>query len=193
MIIGICGAKGSGKDTAFKILQSNFPDYKIEKIAFADPIKQFLCSMLQINEDQYDTLKRIDWLDFVDHSTNEIILTTSGRTLVREIGMKMRSYDCTQFVKYVQNKVIGNPDTIYVCTDVRFDNEVQFIKQVMRGKLIRIDRAGYQYDNHVTEQKIENVDCVIKNESFDQFTNNLCRWFNSEVAIEKQSYGINYN
>ena len=189
MIIGFSGPKGCGKDLAYQIIKEQFPDKKIEKIAFADPIKQFLCSLLNIDIDTYDKLKRVQKLSLVDQDTNQTLTTIPGRQLVREIGMMMRDYDEEQFNRYVYQQVASNPDTIYVCTDVRFENEVNLIMDICNGTIVLIEREGYNYDNHVTEQKISRYTYKIKNDTLEQYRHDVCEVFKAVTAHHWVLYG----
>lgn len=182
MIIGFSGPKGCGKDLAYQIIKEQFPDKKIEKIAFADPIKQFLCSLLNIDINTYDKLKRVQSLSLVDQDCNETLTIIPGRQLVREIGMMMRNYDDQQFNRYVYQQVASNPDTVYVCTDVRFENEVELIQDICGGTIVLIERDGYNYDNHVTEQQISRFDYKIKNTTLEQYQKDVRAIFESVTA-----------
>lgn len=181
MIIGFSGPKGCGKDLAYQIIKQNRPNVKIEKIAFADPIKQFLSFLLNIDLETYDKLKRVNNLSLVDSDTNETLTTIPGRQLVREIGMKMRDYDEEQFNRYVFEQVINNPDVVYICTDVRFTNEVELIKHQCYGDIVLIERQGYNYDNHVTETMIEYYDYKIINDDLQSYTERVLTTFDKIV------------
>ena len=191
MIIGFSGPKGCGKDLAYQIIKEQFPDKKIEKIAFADPIKQFLCSLLNIDLETYDRLKRVQSLSLVDQDCNETLTTIPGRQLVREIGMMMRNYDDQQFNRYVYQQVASNPDTVYVCTDVRFENEVELIQDICGGTIVLIERDGYNYDNHVTEQQISRFDYKIKNTTLEQYQKDIRAIFESVTAYHWVMQGDN--
>ena len=51
MIIGICGAKGAGKDTACKVLQRQIPMFQTaRRVAFADKLKDVCAKCLGLSE-----------------------------------------------------------------------------------------------------------------------------------------------
>lgn len=159
MIIALTGSKGSGKDEFFKIAAKNFPQLNICKIAFADPIKHEIINIFNLeSEDQYDRLKRTNlyWTSRMGQNTPHEV---SGRHLVREIGMLMRSYDEDQFVEYVMNEVASEPQSVWVITDLRFDNELEAIKKA-NGIIIKVVRKGMEYDGHATETEIRDEDCT---------------------------------
>ena len=172
IIIGFCGAKGSGKDTGFKLLDQLYPG-EFKRIAFADPIKNTICDIFNLSIDELNILKRVDNIGLINCNDNTIYGQLSGRDLVRKIGMMMRNYDENQFNKYVDSLITNNPNTNFVITDVRFDGEVKLVHE-HNGILIRVDRDDCPYDNHITERKITNVDYVIdNNHSLADYQNQL--------------------
>lgn len=151
MIFGISGFKGSGKDEFFKVLSDLVPTYK--KLAFADPIKtQIQCIFNLQTEQEYDDFKRKEFEG------------VSGRHVVREIGMLMRSYNESQFVEYVYSNLTKN----CCITDVRFQNEMTFIQKLKEKNksvyLVKIKRYNSN-DDHITEQEFADAiyDFVIDN------------------------------
>ena len=173
MIVGFSGAKGSGKDLAYRILKEKYSHLNIEKIAFADPIRLKLFEIFNLNNNTYDILKRS-----LINISNEYgtITTVGGRDIVRGIGMLMRSYDENQFVKYVYDKVIANTDIIYICTDVRFQNEVEMFEK-LGAKIALIQREGFDYDNHPSERLISKYDKLIVNDNIDNFKKQVVDFF----------------
>lgn len=161
LIIGFAGAKGSGKDTGFKLLDELYPN-RFQRVAFADPIKNTICQIFGLTVDQLNTVKRVTDIAIVDTNTNDHYGHLSGRDLVREIGMLMRNYDDQQFNRYVENIIKSNPNQDFIITDVRFDNEIELIKRI-GGVVVRVDRDCCLYDNHVTEQQCQNPDYIIDN------------------------------
>ena len=154
LVIGLHGAKGSGKDQFFKSARSMFPDLDIRKIAYADSIKNHVCRIFGLkDEHQYDTFKRSD-VTFNGQ-------TVPGRNVVREIGMLMRSYDSMQFVDYVERTVLNNPQAIWCITDLRFQNELQSVKHVLDGYVVKIKRPGYEFDGHTTETEFADRLCHV--------------------------------
>ena len=141
MILCLAGLKGSGKDTVYQIIKELDDEYT--KLAFADPIKSKIFEIFQIDEHTYDVLKRQQY----------------WRHIFREIGMLMREYDENQFIKYVE-KNLTNKNII---TDVRFINEIDFLKK-QNAILIKVKRFK-DSDNHITEQDLpdELFDYIIDN------------------------------
>lgn len=168
IVIGLHGAKGSGKDHFFKVAQTHLSYLNVQKLAYADPIKNEVSRIFELqDEEQYDLFKRTNMSYQLPGYMNHIV---PGRQVVREIGMMMRSYNEQQFVKYVEDAVQSNPDVdVWCITDLRFSNELHSIKNNLNGLIVKILREGYTFDGHVTETEIDSSECdyVIRNGSND--------------------------
>lgn len=166
--IAITGPKGSGKDTVAQLIKELYPDYVVNTIAFADPIKKVIQHIFNLDPtsmDQYDLFKRtrveFKLPGYINHDV-------PGRHVVREIGMLMRSYDSDQFTNYVRDQVLGGLQSVKridVVTDLRFDNEYIMMKNI-GAKIIKINRPNYHYDGHITERGFDDhlVDRIIMND-----------------------------
>ena len=164
IVIGLHGAKGSGKDHFYKIVKKAFPLHDVRKIAYADPIKNEIAHIFNLeDEDQYDLFKRNDVSFLLPGYTPKRV---PGRQVVREIGMMMRNYDEHQFTRYVEEQITSAPAAIWCITDLRFDNELKSIQDNLGGIIIKIKRDGFQYDGHVTETELSNdvCDSIIMND-----------------------------
>lgn len=180
VVIGLHGAKGVGKDEFFKVAKRAFPLHDIRKIAYADPIKNEVCRIFGLhNEQEYDWFKRID----VSFSLTGVARrNVEGRRVVREIGMMMRNYDEGQFVRYVESEIAKAPGAIWCITDLRFENELTSIRN-LGGVVVKILREGISYDGHVTETEFSNDRCdyVINNQT------NLLAQYHSDVRSTMES------
>lgn len=169
MIVALTGPKGSGKDTVGLLIKEMYPHLKPETIAFADPIKNVLRHIFQLNDnDEYDRLKRSDLSfssTFKNTDTQTVWKNISARHVVREIGMLMRSYDEKQFTEYVINEIHSDPSKLWVVTDLRFDNEYISLKK-LGARIVKIIRPSYEYDGHITERAFDDhlVDCKLMND-----------------------------
>lgn len=186
LIIGLIGPKGSGKDYAYSILFKHFDN--VDRVAFADPIKNTICELFSLQPDQLELLKRCSLIDFINHNTSQNYGSCIGRDFVRNIGMLMRNYDDQQFNRYVENKIKDNPNTTWVVTDVRFPNEVELIKR-LGGVLIEIHREGYAYDHHVTESGELHHDHLVVND--ENFEDNLVKLINQLMEEHNGDVGTN--
>ena len=68
LIIGFIGPKGSGKDYAYSILFKHFNN--VDRVAFADPIKNTICELFSLQPEQLELIKRCPQIDFINHETN---------------------------------------------------------------------------------------------------------------------------
>lgn len=167
-IIAFSGFKSSGKDMVATLVQETcrqtYPDLTVKTIAFADPIKKVVQGLFDLNPDsteQYDDFKRTNVsYQLPKHLSHSV----SARHLVREIGMLMRSYDERQFIEYVLGIIKNEPDTVWLVTDLRFDNEYNALLQ-HGARFVNITRPGCVGDGHVTEQGLQHkaVDYNIDN------------------------------
>lgn len=192
-IIGLCGAKGVGKDYFYHTVRDKYPNANIRKIAFADPIKQAVSNIFNLHGDeQYDMFKRshitaqhhnVDWPSLVRDVTQ-----IDGRHVVREIGMLMKSYDPHQFTTRLIKAI--DYDAIWCVTDVRFEDEISAIK-TFGGAIVKIKRAGIDYDGHITETEFADDRCdhVINNttNNIEQYQTDVVDVFNDIVAYKNWS------
>lgn len=192
IVIGLHGAKGSGKDQFYKAAKAAFPHLDVRKIAYADPIKHEVCRIFDMHtEEQYDAFKRTNIAyQLPGHLTHHV----PGRQVVREIGMMMRKYDEQQFVRYVETEIRKAPEAIWCITDVRFDNEVASVYDVLGGILIKIKRGGFEFDGHATETEITDDFChsVLYNDgvSLEQYNQSVVKEMTSilqTISIVKES------
>lgn len=154
-IIALTGFKGSGKDTVAKMLFDRYPE--AVHLAFADPIRQRLMDGLNLTLDEYDRFKRRTF------TSGE--LSVNGRDILRLLGMTMRSYDEDQFVRYVENSIqecVKNGRSLFIITDLRFDNELQFLyNEKKRGSevwVVNVTRPDVSSDGHITERGFDHFD-----------------------------------
>jgi hypothetical protein len=144
-LIGIAGRAGSGKDTAGSHLveQHGFQQY-----AFADPIRAMLGALGAfpagdlIDRDAKEAT--IDWLGKSPRQMAQTLGTEWGRELVHPqlwVLMAQRRWDAA--------KAAGHS---LVVTDVRFENEVEWIK-AQGGHVIVLDRPSTEsVSAHASEQ-----------------------------------------
>jgi hypothetical protein len=191
LVIGLCGAKGSGKDHFYHTVKKLYPNKNINKVAYADPIKHKIMHIFNLqSEAEYDTFKRRD----VQYSLGNRVVEQDGRHIVREIGMMMREYDPDQFVNYVEQKIFDSitedPSAIWCITDLRFQNELESIIYPLDGQVVKIKRVGYEYDGHITEKEFcdEQCDIILKNDTnnIEDYEANIRQVFEKLINEENQ-------
>lgn len=156
-VIAITGFKGSGKNTVANYIIDLYKDkFNFETVAFADPIRKQVEFIFKLNgsDKQYDSFKRSTMSFGVGYIGNSTIY---ARRAVREIGMLMRSYDEDQFVRYVDHKIQSDKNKVWIITDLRFQNELDFLKSI-NAYIIKVDR-NVEKDDHITEQGIHDSQC----------------------------------
>lgn len=149
MIIGLMGLKNSGKDSLVKLLQKE-KGIKVYNLKFARGIKDLLENYFDIPSAVYECpiLKEKK----INH------LNKSARELMIELGTYFRKLDKNCWVNYINNHLnnLGTYDFVedkdkvfYIFTDVRFENEIDYIQE-MGGIIIDVSRD----DLYVEEKKI---------------------------------------
>lgn len=168
-IIGITGKKFNGKDTLgnYFVEQMNY-----KRIAFADPLKDACKCIFGFTEEQlYGDKKEVvdDFWRITPRQTLQFVGTDLFRNnmnkLIPDIGNDI-------WVEVVRKKIITelekNPNTCFVITDIRFQNELDMIHQ-LGGKVIRVKRNSLNNydDQHQSEAFIDKlqVDYEINNDN----------------------------
>lgn len=159
-VIGISGLARSGKDTVGNYLVEV---YGFKRIGFADSLKESCRHIFNFNDAQlYGELKEV--VDPYWGFTPRFALQKVGTECMRNV------FDKDIWIKSVANKVLSEPQTNWVLTDVRFENEAQAIKD-WGGKLVKIERplagASGGIAQHPSETSLQNYtgwDYVLKND-----------------------------
>lgn len=155
MLIGIAGAKNSGKDTVGQII-IKLTDGRFKGSKMADPLKNMVCILLSCSREQLEdrTFKETplseEWwsyqmeleggygkivLDYLTTSKEELS-SFQGLTLVKPTPRSIMetlandyfrgSLNPNTFIN-IHNRELGSGD--YVVTDIRYDNEGFYIEE----------------------------------------------------------------
>lgn len=152
MVIGLCGAKGAGKDTVGEYLVSQ---YGFDRFAFADKLKEAVCALFNMSYDDINRFKnnplvtlRIyyeDGLTVANYWTFREILQRMGTEVGRDVFGK------DFWVDLIEEEIKGSSKA--VITDVRFDNEINLVKRHNSAVMWRIERSkSINNDAHASEQ-----------------------------------------
>lgn len=137
--IGFTGLAGAGKNAAAELLM----EFGWEHMAFADPIKEIAQFQFAWNQDK----------------------DAKGRRLLQELGSAGRNYKVNFWVDKARSRLMQVPRVVW--TDVRFQNEVDFIKEERKGLIIRIERVGLKTGSHESElgqSSLKGVDYTVQND-----------------------------
>lgn len=158
--IGLMGLAGVGKDTVRQILED---EHGYQGIAFADPIREMLTELFSLAGADQAYMHRRDLKEATIPQ-----LGTSYRHLAQTLGTEWgRAISPDFWVRVTANR-IGRmkPNTCWVFSDVRFPNEVEFIRECM-GVIWRIERPGIEpVRSHASEMYVQTMqaDLVIEND-----------------------------
>ncbi len=153
-IVGFAGRKGSGKDTCAGVLvERGFRQY-----AFAKPLKDACRHVFDLTEEQ---------LYGDDRETPDVRYGKTPRQLMQLFGVEfIRTHVGEAFWVDKFKAFVDAHDGPVVVSDVRFQNEVDCIKDV-GGKVYLVDRASVSRDDsHVSEkaEELEGLSGVVKND-----------------------------
>lgn len=144
IVIGVGFKKRVGKDTCYEIIRDMFPDRQVKRIAFADPLK----------EEIHELFLKPFGLE------KSILDDTRYKDLVRPLmqgwgSMRREFFDQNYWIKKAFDQ-INDDNTIYVITDVRYYNELLYLKD-HNGISIRVirDSVADLNESHVSEKELE--------------------------------------
>ncbi len=129
MIIALSGARYAGKDTVFNILHTL--NQNMRRFAFADQIKFDLAPLVMTQFNIELTDKHMSTYD------KEFI-----RPLLISYGMMWKQLDTEHWARIVTERITrlksSNPNVIPVVTDVRFEDELSFLKKNLGTEIFHI-------------------------------------------------------
>jgi hypothetical protein len=143
MLVGISGFIGCGKSTVADQLTDQFG---FRKDSFATSLKDAVASMFDWprNMIEGDTKHSREWREQVDEwwATKLGIPNFSPRLALQLIGTDSLRNHFNEGIWFMtlENRIRKNPDLHVVISDVRFPNEVEFIKS-QGGIMVRVDRG----------------------------------------------------
>ena len=186
MIIGLCGAQGSGKDTVANIL---ITEYGFVKLTFASTLKDVVAILFSWPRDLLEGLTEESrlWRETVDDfwSAKLSISSFTPRKALQMIGTDLFRihFNNDIWINIIENKIgamlKNNPNTNIVISDCRFANEFTLIKQFPDSHIIMILREKNNsinklYHSSETEWVNYNFDAILQNDnSIDDLKFNL--------------------
>ena len=194
MIIGLCGAQGSGKDTVANIL---ITEYGFVKLTFASTLKDVVAILFSWPRDLLEGLTEESrlWRETVDDfwSAKLSISGFTPRKALQMIGTDLfrLHFNNDIWISIVENKISAmlknNPNINIVISDCRFANEFSLIKQFPDSHIITILREkNYSINKLVHSSETEwvnyNFDAILQNDnSIDELKSNLKSLLSSKL------------
>jgi chaperonin cofactor prefoldin len=169
-LIGITGFKRSGKDTAGEY----FINKGYIKYAFAGPLKKACKEIFMFSDEQtegddkekHDNIWNISAIQLFQRFGTEIFRERLSDFYPEMENIK-ENFWTYRFKIWYQEQLEKNKDVLIVVTDVRFDNEVDIIKE-LGGIIIKVERNQVtNLDEHKSETSIGKIkhDYLVKNDS----------------------------
>ena len=169
MIIGLSGYAQSGKDTVAEYLVK---ERGFTRVAFADPIREFLLELNPILENGLHLTSVVDEFGWELAKKKEEV-----RRLLQATGVAARKHVDQDLWVIAAMRKMDEGVKDYVITDVRFQNEGVMIKQA-GGQLWRIERIGVgPVNEHVSEHDLDNWE-------FDAYIHNNATIEDLEFAVK---------
>jgi hypothetical protein len=187
-IIGLVGFIGSGKGTVATTLVNH---YNFRQDSFATSLKDACATMFDWPRHllEGDTKESRDWREIVDPWWSEQlgIANFSPRLALQVIGTDTLRNNFHQDIWFLtlRNRVRKNPDQNVVISDVRFPNEVKFIKE-QGGTLVRINRgpAPIWYETALLANKGNTIAKDIMTKTYSDAHFSEWAWVGSAVDYE---------
>jgi hypothetical protein len=170
-VIGITGRKYNGKDTTANYICEK---YGYKQLAFAGPLKDICGKLFGFNDEQlHGSLKETpddSWFDLTPRQVLQFVGTDLFRNHMSELNERFgQDFWLLCAKNYMDRELLKNPDTVFVISDVRFPNEVDFVRK-LNGIVFRVKRKSVnkkKKDTHQSELLIDEleVDYDLKNDS----------------------------
>ncbi len=169
MLIGLLARRTYGKDTIADYLVKN---YGYQKVPLASPLKEACRILFNFDDEQlYGSQKETidpNW-GIAPRQVFQYLGTDVLRNDISKIIPDIKDNFWINNVKIQYKKALKqNPNTKFVISDVRFQNEVDII-QKLGGKVVKIERdlnINDTTDTHESEKSIDfinNYDILVEN------------------------------
>jgi hypothetical protein len=147
LVIGLTGFKRSGKDTVGDYLCEK---YGFTKLSYASALKKACQSIFSFTDEQLygdEEKEKID--EYWKHSPRDILQKVGTELFREKLSEVCEHIGNDIWIRSVdrQIKALNNSDPSrynkFVVTDIRFENEAEFIRK-MNGKIFRVNRFYYE-------------------------------------------------
>ena len=144
IVIGLVGKAGSGKDTVFNLLKEMVPDKEFVRLAFGDEVKKEVADRHQIPVELVEEQKEVF----------RIILQKWGTEYRRKQNERYWIDKVKTQVSFLRDNV-----DVVVLTDVRFLNEVDYVKDECKGFIVKVLGSSRRVmeSEHRSEMELDNI------------------------------------
>ncbi|WP_308583439.1 deoxynucleotide monophosphate kinase [uncultured Pseudomonas sp.] len=160
LLIGLTGKARSGKSTAAEHLVGT---YLLEKYAFADPLRDGLMAIFNLDPTYFEGDRKEQPLVWLDRSPRQLMQSMgtewARNTVHPDVWVKLAEQNLDYMTRAL-GAVLG-----FVVSDVRFENEADLIRQ-RGGTVIHISRKDAQAVNpHISEDGVivRQDDLILRN------------------------------
>lgn len=175
-LIGVTGKKYHGKDTIANYLVSK---YGFTKISFADTLKKSMKEIFSFSDEQLWGNKKEEIDPFWNISPREILQYVGTELFRCNFGNKYPTIRDRIWIMALDKKIKNlneNGITKIVIADVRFPNEVEFIRQ-HNGIILKVVRnlSTKNNDCHISENNIDliNEDVLLSNNIIEKLYDDI--------------------
>ena len=195
LIIGLHGRLQSGKDTTFERIQRYFDGIvPVERLSFADPLKDSAAALLDVSREELERMKLADFISIVvrvpgsDDPNNYRTIGYTGRQYLQRYGTEAHRdvFGDSFWVDQALAKAT-NRGTLYVITDVRFPNEVEAIRDAGGVLAHVVGPEGKAAGGHSSEQALPDhlfnfeIDNTVRDDGFANLDRQVKKLFASLV------------
>ena len=91
-LIGITGLKTSGKDTTFKAVEAALPDLRVQRVAFADKLKELTALTFGYDDELVEIMDyaKENWSFVCFDGDGNDLFDITGRAILQNIGQGAR-------------------------------------------------------------------------------------------------------
>lgn len=175
MIIGISGKSGAGKDTSaifIKQIIESKSNKEVIKLSFAKPLKKFISNYFGYTYDEIEVLKNSnEYLKDISFKGEPVTM----RQLLQLTAEEFKNLYGKDFWLNRLKPLIdfNNTNKIYIITDVRFENEYDFLKD-NGGIMLYVIRDEINDYKHISEKPLHKAyDSIIFNRSIYELNKQL--------------------
>lgn len=192
-LIGLTGRQRSGKDTIGKHLIN---DHGFIRVAFADILKEACKIIFGFSDEQVygDDLKEVED-EYWKHTPREILQRVGSELFRDKLSEVCENISTDVWIRAVERKILNlikKGHTKFVITDVRYQNELDFVKACngISWKVTRPSLVNHGSADHQSEKSVDKFycDCHFTNDSTIE---SLYETLEPEITKIKNRYSAN--